>query len=318
MTYPPSCHRFGPHFERVPVFEEDPDRAVVFGISYPKREVKQNLVSGLTKVQSGSFSIGLLHANVGNNPDHDPYAPCSLEDLVETGVDYWALGHIHARQVLRQGEPAVVYPGNPQGKNPTESGPKGVYLVEVNDSANVSLDFRSMDTVRWSRPCLDISSMETEQDLLESSSDLMGESLSAAEGRSVVARITLIGRGVISHSLRRPGFMEEVREDVNQEWQGQSPFVWCERIDNETASPFNREERLAGSDFVAEFLQICNRATTDQYLRDQIREGLTELYEHRTFRQHLPNSIPKDEELSALIEKAESIAMNLLIADEET
>ena len=249
LSYPPSCHRFGPSFERVPVSDEDPDRAAIFGISYPTREVTRNLVSDLDTVDPGSFSIGLVHASVGNNPGHAPYAPCTLEDLVQSGIHYWALGHVHSHQVLHEREPTVVYPGNPQGRHSNEVGPRGVYLVEVNDSANVSLDFRSMDTVRWSRPCLDISSMETEQDLLESSSDLMGESLSAAEGRSVVARITLIGRGVISHSLRRPGFMEEVREDVNQEWQGQSPFAWCERIDNETASPFNREERLAGSDF---------------------------------------------------------------------
>ena len=35
LDYPPSCTRFGPDFEAVPVFENDPSRAVVHGISYP-------------------------------------------------------------------------------------------------------------------------------------------------------------------------------------------------------------------------------------------------------------------------------------------
>ena len=89
--------------------------------------------SRLGEVDESAFTIGLLHANVGGNTDHALYAPCSLEDLAQSGIDYWALGHVHTRQVLRERTPTVVYPGNPQGRHPNETGARGVYLVEVDD-----------------------------------------------------------------------------------------------------------------------------------------------------------------------------------------
>ena len=318
LTYPPRCHRFGPHFERVPVFEEDPDRAVVYGISYPTRDVTRNLVSDLDTVDPSSFSIGLVHASVGNNPGHAPYAPCTLEDLVQSGIHYWALGHVHSHQVLHEREPTVVYPGNPQGRHSNETGPRGVYLVEVSDSGGITLDFRSTDIVRWACPRLDISDMDTDQELLDSLTECMEDTLASAASRSVVVRVTLSGRGVLCHSLRRPSFAEELREEINQDWEGQMPFIWCERIEDETASPFNRQERLEGADFVAEFLRLCDRAKTDRTLSDQLRGDLSVLYDHRTYKRYLKDSAPTDEELSAFIEEAESIALNLLIKDDES
>ena len=318
LTYPPSCHRFGPSFERVPVFVEDHDRAVVSGISYPTRDVMRNLVSDLDTVDSDSFSIGLVHASVGNNPGHAPYAPCTLEDLVQSGIHYWALGHVHNQQVLHEREPTVVYPGNPQGRHSNETGPRGVYLVEVSDSGEIMLDFRSTDIVRWVRPVLDISKVETEQDLLDRIGELLQESLSSTAGRCAVARITLSGRGVLYDYLRRPETIEGLREDINQEWERRSPFVWCERIENQTESPFNREERLEGSDFVAEFLRVCDRAKTDRAFQDQIIQDFLELYGHRTHKRNLRAPPSNEEEISAVIDEAESIALNLLIQDDET
>ena len=63
----------------------------MYGISYPTRDVYENLVSRLDHVDESAFTIGLLHANVGGNTDHALYAPCSLDDLAQSGIDYWAL-----------------------------------------------------------------------------------------------------------------------------------------------------------------------------------------------------------------------------------
>ena len=51
---------------------------VVHGISYPTRDVYDNLVPRLGAVDPNAFSIGLMHANVDGNADHAAYAPCSL------------------------------------------------------------------------------------------------------------------------------------------------------------------------------------------------------------------------------------------------
>ena len=75
ITLPGGCHRFGAKLSQAPVFEDEPGRAVVYGISYPQREVRESLVPLFGAVEAGPFNIGLLHANVDSNPAHDSYSP---------------------------------------------------------------------------------------------------------------------------------------------------------------------------------------------------------------------------------------------------
>ncbi len=50
-----------------------------------------------------------------------PHFAC--KKLAKKGFDYWALGHIHKRQLLAE-SPSIYYPGNIQGRNRKESGEK--------------------------------------------------------------------------------------------------------------------------------------------------------------------------------------------------
>ena len=316
LDYPPGCTRFGEDFEAVPVFEHEPGRAVVHGISYPTRDVYDNLVPRLGTVDPNTFSIGLMHANVEGNADHAAYAPCSLADLVFSGISYWALGHVHTQQVLSDRSPTVVYPGNSQGRHPNETGARGVYLVDVDDDGTVNLDFRAVDTVRWERPVLDISDMATEQDLIDGLHQGMEAALESSTGRSVVVRITLSGRGPLHGSLRQPDFIEGVVDTLNGEWSQRSPFAWCERIEDETAPPFNREERVGGSDFLSEVLKTADRAKVDPEMLARLRGGLDDLYRHRRYSKHVSGDAPDENDLSPLIDEAESIVVDLLAGDD--
>lgn len=311
LDYPDGCHRFGPDFEAVPVFPDAPGIALVYGISYPTRDVYDNLVSRLGPVDESAFAIGLLHANVGGNTDHALYAPCSLDDLAQSGIDYWALGHVHTRQVLRERAPTVVYPGNPQGRHPNETGARGVYLVEVDDTGSISLEFRPTDTVRWERVSIDISALETEQDLLNGIDDAMQTLLDGADGRSVVVRMTLAGRGDLNRFLRQTGAVDELLAVVNEQWAARLPFVWCERIENETAAAIDRDALRSGEDFLAEVLRTADKIRGEPA---SLHAELADLYQHRRFRQHLAGLT--DEETAALLDDAETLAVNLLAEDD--
>ena len=311
LSYPDGCHRFGPDFNAVPVFPDAPERGLVYGISYPTRDVYDNLVARLGQVDAAAFTIGLLHANVGGNTDHALYAPCSLDDLAQSGIDYWALGHIHTRQVMRERAPTVVYPGNPQGRHPNEPGARGIYLVEVDDGGNVSLDFRATDTVRWELASVDIGTLETEQDLLDAIDDGMQSLLDGAEGRSVVVRVTLTGRGELNRFLRQPGAVDDLLAGVNDQWADRLPFAWCERIQDETAAAIDRNALRSGEDFLAEVLRTADQVRGDTAA---LQDGLADLYQHRRFRQHL--SALSEEEIAALLDEAEALAVNLLAEDD--
>ena len=316
LALPLGCYRFGPHVERIPVFTEEPDRAVVYGISYPQREVRDNLIARFGKVESGVFSIGLIHANVGNNADHAPYAPCSLNDLANTGIDYWALGHVHTRQILHQAHPTVIYPGNPQGRHPNERGARGVYLVDVSDSGQVHADFRPVDVVRWDVLQMNIGALETEQALFNAIEEEVVACQSAADGRSLVVRIVLHGRGPLHGTLHRQGFVDDLLESVNRTWTLQHPFVWCERIQLATASPFDRASRRQGTDFLGDLLRLCDALRENPGMLSEMRELLHELYMRGNTMRYLRESLPTDEELRVFITEAEELGVEELLDEE--
>ena len=111
--------------------------------------------------------------------------------------------------------------------------------------------------------------------------------------------------------------MEDLVEEFNREWAEGSPFVWCERIEDTSASPFDREARLKGSDFVAEGLRTADRAKTDPELLARIGAGLSDLYQHHRFRRYLSRFAPNEEELAALVDEAEAMAVDLLAEDDD-
>ena len=94
--------------------------------------------------------ISLVILGWSGAPGHAPYAPCDVPDLRAKGYDYWALGHVHAQQIVST-EPHVVYPGNLQGRNIRETGPKGAMLVEVSDRQVASVTPVELDVLRWRR-----------------------------------------------------------------------------------------------------------------------------------------------------------------------
>ncbi len=327
LALPPGCVRFGPGVSGEPLFPDELERATVYGVSYPQRVVTENLslhFRSLPLSSSGSagFNIGLLHANVGGNTGHDNYSPCTVADLADTGLDYWALGHVHTRQALRHERPTVVYAGNPQGRHPLETGARGVYLVEVDDYGAVSLDFRPVDVVRWETLEVGIAGLDTEQELLDAVDFAAASCAEAAGGRSVVFRLTLTGRGPLHCWLRSAGTVDELRERFNEQYapstsSGQG-WLWCERIQADTASPVDREQVALREDFAGDLARLCGELRDDPYALVALRESLRVLYNSANARSYLGNSsLPSDDELLALLAAAEDECLGTLVDDEE-
>ena len=316
LTLPPGCVRFGPEVSAEPVFLDEPDRAAVYGVSYPRREVRENLTPLFADTVAGSgYRVGLLHANVGGNPDHDSYAPCSVTDLAETGLDYWALGHVHTRQVLRQERPTIVYPGNPQGRHPLETGARGVYLVEVDDHGSVSLDFRPVDIVRWETVEIGIAGLETEQELLDALDAATARCADNSQGRSVLVRLSLTGRGPLHRWLRHPDTLEELRLRVNEQYAGHRQWLWCERIQADTASPVDREQVAQRDDFVGDLARIGAEIRRHPDALVELRDSLRQLYVSSNAAAYLRNSLPSDSVLLDLLEAAEEECLASLATD---
>ena len=118
------------------------------GQSYPQREVVENLVPTYPRPVPDMFNIGVLHTGLGGmGGGHADYAPCTRHDLDNEGHDYWDLGHVHQRCVLRE-RPHIVFAGNLQGRHIREAGPKSAYLVTVEAGELVDLSPVHADVVR--------------------------------------------------------------------------------------------------------------------------------------------------------------------------
>jgi DNA repair protein SbcD/Mre11 len=128
---------------------------VIHGQSYAKPDLRENIASRYPPAQTGSYNIGVLHTALNGRDGHEPYAPCTVEQLAAHGYDYWALGHVHNFEVVREA-PYIVYPGNVQGRNIREVGARGVVLVTVTDQQTTPLHV-PVDVLRWERIVIDVS-----------------------------------------------------------------------------------------------------------------------------------------------------------------
>ena len=139
---------------------------MIHGQGFKDQETPDNLAAGFPVAEPGCFNIGLLHTSLNGREGHACYAPCSLSDLRQRGYQYWALGHVHQREVVCE-QPYVVFPGCLQGRHAKETGPKGCTLVTVEDGSVVQVDHRVLDVVRWSLCTVDAGDVVGEEELID-------------------------------------------------------------------------------------------------------------------------------------------------------
>lgn len=124
-------------------YEKNSKKVVnIIGISYRKRYIKENLIDDFNELKEDNLlNIAMLHTALDSN---EKYAPCTIEQLKRSKMDYWALGHIHKNRILNRELPTIVYPGIPQGRDFGEQQCGGVYLVEYEDQSLKNIEYRKI------------------------------------------------------------------------------------------------------------------------------------------------------------------------------
>jgi len=135
--------------KRVDLLEFEEHGVVIHGRSFAKEAEYENLAADFPAASDRSFHIGLLHTSLTGGEGHDPYAPCTPQELRDKGYNYWALGHIHHRDDVSYRDPPIVFPGNLQGRTIRECGAKGCILVTVDDRQAITTEFKACDVFRW-------------------------------------------------------------------------------------------------------------------------------------------------------------------------
>lgn len=319
LELPEGVHRFGPEVSSFEIQRRGQPVAQIHGISYRRRDETESLLPLFPRRPGAPFAIGVLHANVGGLQGHDNYAPCTLDDLRALGFDYWALGHVHHRQVLERGQPWVVYPGFVQGRSVREPGPGGCYRVEVDRQGTARLYFERLDVVTWVEEQVDI-------DGLDSTDRLLDLALEHREGirrtavrktgseevahRPAVLRLQLTGRSPLHGTLVRGDLPAQLLEALRDGEEERPDFVWTESLELRSRPPVDRSARRQQEDFLGELLRAGHKLRQRQDAAEEVRRRLAQRPEARLVEDALDQL--SDEEILALLDDAEALALDHL------
>jgi DNA repair exonuclease SbcCD nuclease subunit len=271
-------------------------RVTLHGRSFGGRLVGNDFVASYPTPREGWFNIGVLHTALDGTRGHESYAPCTVDDLRRFGYDYWALGHVHAAEEICQ-DPWIVYPGNIQGRNVRETGPKGAMRVAVEDGRVVSVSRVPLDVARWEHVRVEASNCDDEEELLKRIEAQLSATYAESEGRPLAARVTL--EGVTPLHAQLVARREAIEADARAFGFRVAEDCWVEQIKITTRGPAGAAVASGDDAFDIEALLRDGAADPDftQALAELINQVMDKL--PRSLRNELPADASAQASLAA-------------------
>lgn len=250
-------------------------KVAIHGQSFKEQAENKNMTPGYPPALFDYFNIGLLHTSAAGRDGHDRYAPCTVEDLVNKGYDYWALGHIHQREVLAE-HPAIVYAGNLQGRHAHETGAKGCLLVSCHHGVIMEKEFVALDEVRWHQCRVDVSNVRQQQDFLKKILDTLAAAKARAGDRLLAARLIITGATPLHYELMqsREDVVNLVRTSVQNFFDD---GVWLEKIILNTSDLKTLEELKEQGGALGYLVEFIQGLDGNDELQKELNEVLKEL-----------------------------------------
>ena len=260
---------------RIVACTEFTNGVVVFGASFAKPEVNDNLVRDFRRDPGIEVAIGLIHANLAGIGGHKNYAPCTLDDLVVAGMDVWCLGHIHSGGIVRT-DPLILYSGAAQGSHMNERGPKGCYLITISNQAEPDAEFVPLAPVIWGSIEIDVSGIHSLDDLLDAAEDGCVRFVQSNSGLdAAVVRINLQGSPVVGVSEMING---EENDVLTERLSNLHVPVFLETVRDLTSDSIDLESLMKEDGFLGEFLRVCRNSVSDHSMVDEMVRAIhTEL-----------------------------------------
>ncbi|NNE41557.1 MAG: DNA repair exonuclease [Marinicaulis sp.] len=270
VHWPEGVHVFSGRGESIELDEFD---AVIHGLSFAKPHMPESLLPKYKPAAPDRINIGLLHTSLGGDAAHDVYAPCSIQNLIDQGYDYWALGHIHKRSVNESTACTIVMPGNPQGRSVREVGPRSVTLVEISDDRSVTVEERSVAVAQFERLDVDIAGIDDWGDMVVRFENVLAECSGAKVANNVIVRLELLGATPLASRLRRDFdvLLEEARSAGKR-----AGATFIEAVSLSVTTP-SLETKSSVADPVSELRSLMldggfNRNVVDQEVGDLLRQ----------------------------------------------
>lgn len=250
--------------------------ANICGISYQDKALVENVsLNYINDDKDVPFGIALLHGNVSGNTSHGNYAPFSIEDLENNTFDYWALGHIHLRQILKGKDPVIIYPGNPQGRDFGEMGERGCFVVELSTDSNPTITFSPTHLIRFEDIQVDLTGVCENSELINKIRNEVAALGDISVDDNLIIRLTLNGRTPLHLILADEGNKSSILDNLNEGAFLGSSFKYFDKMIVSTQPELDLEELKNASNFVASILTEFEAFENDCHKNDELIRRLT-------------------------------------------
>ena len=260
---------------RVETLRLDDLAVAIHGRSFGTQHVDTNLVPEFGPAEQEMFNIGLLHTSLDGREGHAVYAPCTADDLVSKGYQYWALGHVHKPEMVSEA-PYIVFPGCIQGRHIRETGAKGCVLVTVEDGSVRDIEQCPLDVLRWVNRSVDLTDVSEMRAVLERTRASIAEERASADGRPIAMRIRFEGATPISSELAAyPERLAQQVKALGAEIAGDE--LWIERVEMAAVGKLDLNAVLDNDTALGKLLAGISATRTDPADIDGLEETIAGL-----------------------------------------
>jgi DNA repair protein SbcD/Mre11 len=289
--------------------------ADIHGISFGEKAIIKNLAADF-KLASfpAPISIAVLHGTIGPPGPHENYAPFSREDVVKSGFDYWALGHIHKKRIVSASNPAILYPGNSQGRDFGESGEKGCYLVEISKGHDPVVEFVPSQIIRFENLDIDMSAVSKIENLHGKINAELENTENYKEDINYILRINLSGRTSLHKFINDKAETDTLTELFNEGQLNQHYFRWIDQIYVKTRPDIDIEKIKSGTGFSAEILKKLDSYLNDDRMLEELIKQVGEDFSNAQAKKEI---IEITAEINKeMLDRAKMILLDKLIKEE--
>ena len=234
VALPDNVHVFDGRGGKVQLGAED---IWIHGVSFRDKHAPESLLPRYQAPEPSAINIALMHSSLAGVAGHDPYAPCSVAALKAAGFDYWALGHIHKRQIHSEA-PWVVMSGMPQGRDIGEAGPKSATLLTIEGGAVSVSEVRASEVEFQAVSCA-VDGLESDDAIRAALRDCLREVAANTRSPAAILRLALTGSTPRAWHIRRD---KDMWQATIEELAEEAGSLWIEKISleinaEEAASP---------------------------------------------------------------------------------
>jgi exonuclease SbcD len=245
----------------------------IHGVSFSSRNAPGSLLGKFGSPVSGAVNIAMLHTSLAGAAGHDNYAPCSVAELAALGFNYWALGHVHKRQVHSEA-PWIVMPGIPQGRDIGEAGLKSATLLTI-ENGTIVIEEVPTSVTSFLQHSIDVSNAEADDEIRQMiRSGLHASIHSMRAGDTAILRLTIAGRTARHWQVLRD---RDIWAETVSQIAEETGRLWIEKLNFALEAPIAAADSSATEELGQLMAQIASEEGFAAHALAEVDEVLSQL-----------------------------------------